>query len=219
VKTPPHKRLDSRHNTRLRWVHSSRLHNSHSLFFFQSLQSLTVTASLFPSSRFLASALLRPIDFSKARVIVELGMGTGAITREILRRLHPGSVLYAVDINPAFLAHVQRRIHDIRFVPILGGAEHLGLFLNQRGIDRADAIVSSLGLSSMGPDLRSHIVRQAADHLSPDGVLTQYQYLQFNTPGPHRFREKDFLHEYFREVDAERVIWNLPPANVFTCRP
>ena len=40
-------------------------------FFRESLKSLSVTASLFPSSRFLASALLRPIDFDKARSLFD----------------------------------------------------------------------------------------------------------------------------------------------------
>ncbi|MBZ5612347.1 MAG: methyltransferase domain-containing protein [Acidobacteriia bacterium] len=218
MKQQAHRHPSSESVTRSISVHGSRLHTGHSLFFFQSLRSLTVTASLFPSSRFLAAALSRPIDFTRARVIVELGMGTGAITRELLRRMQPGAVLYGVDINPAFITHVERKIRDSRFVPILGGAERLGSFLHQRGIRRADAIVSSLGLTSMGPDLRSHILEQAAEHLSRDGVLTQYQYLQVSAPGLPHFRERDFLREYFREVASERVIWNLPPANVYTCR-
>ncbi len=218
MKEQTHKRPDAKPATRLISVRASRLHTSHSLFFFQSLRSLSVTASLFPSSRFLAAALLRPIDFTRARVIVELGMGTGAITHELLRRMLPGAVLYGVDINPAFITHVQRKIRDSRFVPILGGAEALGSFLRQRGIRRADAIVSSLGLTSMGPELRSNILGQVAEHLSRDGVLTQYQYLQVSAPGLPHFRERDFLREYFREVASERVIWNLPPANVYTCR-
>jgi hypothetical protein len=37
--------------------------------------------------------------------------------------------------------------------------------------------------------------------------------------GPKRFAEENFLREYFREVRSERVIWNLPPAKVYTCRP
>jgi len=73
------------------------LRHDYTLFFSQALRSLSVTASLFPSSRFLASALLRAIDFSDASVIVELGVGTGAITREILRRLKPGAVLLGLD--------------------------------------------------------------------------------------------------------------------------
>jgi phospholipid N-methyltransferase len=195
------------------------------LFFSQSLRSLSVTASLFPSSRFLASALLRPIDFGAAQVIVELGVGTGAITKEILRRLRPGAVLVGVDLNPAFVNYVRRKIQDSRFIPVLGQAERLGALLNRHGITRADAIVSSLGLSAMRPSQRSTILTQAAAHLTPEGVLTQYQYLHagdkpdwVSSLGFVRFAEKEFLKAHFRHVASERVIWNLPPARVYTCR-
>jgi phospholipid N-methyltransferase len=195
-------------------------------FFWESLKSLSVTASLFPSSRFLASALLRPIDFSRAQIIVELGMGSGAITTEILRRMAPGSVLLAIEVNPAFVAHVRGKVRDSRFVPISGRAERLGSILSQRGIRRADAIVSSLGLTSMAHAQRSSIIGQAAERLAEDGVLTQYQYLPASgnpnwsrALGIKRFAEECFLRKYFREVHAERVIRNLPPATVYTCRP
>ena len=195
-------------------------------FFRESLKSLSVTASIFPSSRFLASALLRPIDFDRARIIVELGMGTGAITTEILRRMAPGSVLLAIELNPAFIAHVRSKVHDSRFIAISGRAERLGSILSQKGVRRVDAIVSSLGLTSMAHDQRSSIVRQAAEHLGKDGVLTQFQYLTAGGKpnwaralGLKRFAEEKFLREYFREVHSERVIWNLPPARVYTCRP
>jgi len=195
------------------------------LFFSESLRSFSVTASLFPSSRFLASALLRAIDFSSAQVIVELGIGTGAITKEILRRLHPGAILLGVDLNPAFVSHVRRNIQDSRLIPVLGQAERLGALLSRHGVSRADAIVSSLGLSAMQPAQRSAILKQAAAHLTHDGVLTQYQYLHVSgrpnwtsSLGLLRFAEKEFLKAHFRHVASERVIWNLPPARVFTCR-
>ena len=201
-------------------------HAGRGFFFRESLKSLSVTASLFPSSRALASALLRPIDFDRARIIVELGMGTGAITTEILRRMAPGSVLFAVEVNPAFIAHVRSRVHDSRFVPISGRAERLGAILSQRGVRRADAIVSSLGLTSMAHDQRYSIVGQAAEHLGENGVLTQYQYLPASARpnwvhalGLKLFVEENFLREYFREVRSERVIWNIPPAKVYICRP
>ncbi len=194
------------------------------LFLAQSVRSLPVTASLFPSSRFLAAALLRQIDFSSAFVIVELGIGTGAVTRQILRRLGPRTALYGVDLNPHFVTHVRHRIRDSRFFPILGRAECLTSLLRERGIRRVDAIVSSLGLTSMAPDLRSKILRQAAEHLGPDGLLTQYQYLHagssrlLSSLGIRPFAEKEFLGRYFRQVSSERVLWNVPPATVYTCR-
>jgi phospholipid N-methyltransferase len=205
--------------------HSLRVRSDYSLFFTQSLRSLSVTASLFPSSRFLASALLRPIDFGAVRVIVELGIGTGAITNEILRRLRPNAVLIGVDLNPAFVSHVQRKVQDARFIPVLGRAERLGTLLGQYGITRADAIVSSLGLTGMRPAQRSAIVAQVAAHLTPDGVLTQYQYLHvsgkpnwISSLGFAHFPEREFLSKHFRHVASERVMLNLPPARVYTCR-
>jgi phospholipid N-methyltransferase len=214
--------VSPRHRSRERRERPGR---DYGLFFSEALRSLSVTASLFPSSRFLASALLRAIDFSTTRVIVELGVGTGAITKEILERLSPNAVLLGVDLNPAFVNHVRRTTRDSRFIPILGRAERLGTLLSQHGISRADAIVSSLGLTGMHPSQRSTIMAQAAAYLSRDGVLTQYQYLHANgepnwvsSLGLMRFAEREFLKAHFRDVASERVIWNLPPARVYTCR-
>ncbi len=66
---------------------------------------------------------------------------------------------------------------------------------------------------------------QAVAHLKCDGVLTQYQYLHaigepnwVSSLGLPRFQEKEFLQTHFRHVASERVIRNLPPARVYTCR-
>jgi phospholipid N-methyltransferase len=218
--------IESEVSARRTWpAHRQRLSGDYGLFFSQAMRSLSATASLFPSSRFLAAALLRPIDFGAAKVIVELGVGTGAITKKILQRLNPDAVLLGLDLNPAFVNHVGRTTRDSRFVPILGRAEELGTLLRRYGITRADAIVSSLGLTSMRSSQRSVIMTQAAAHLTRDGVLTQYQYLHANGEpnwvsdlGLPRFQEKEFLKAHFRHVASERVIWNLPPACVYTCR-
>ena len=195
------------------------------VFFREGLRSFGVTASLFPSSRFLAAAMVRPIDFRQAKVIVELGIGTGVFTIEILKRMSAHATLYALEINPTFVEHVRERIHDPRFVPILGAAEDLCPLLRERGVQRADAVVSSLGLTNMDNQTRGAIVGQAAACMARSGFLTQFQYLHaagepnwvcsFGLP---RFSEEGFLRRYFRHVRSERVLRNLPPAAVFTCR-
>ena len=195
------------------------------LFFSESVQSLTVTAALFPSSRYLTSALLKFIDFGRAVRIVELGVGTGPVTAEILKRMRPDASLYAIDINPVFVTHVRRKLDDRRLVPIVGKAEDLGKIMRQLGAGSVDAIISSLGLSSMREEQRRDIIGQAARHLDPAGILSQFQYLHFSgkpnwfcNVGLWRFSEEPFLRQYFRSVSSERVMLNLPPARVFTCR-
>jgi phospholipid N-methyltransferase len=211
---------DSRHER-------AALHRSDfTVFLRESVRSLTVTASLVPSSRVLASALLRPVDFHSAGVIVELGAGTGVITSEILRRMQPQAMLYAIDINPIFISHVNARLRDSRLVLVQGDVRHLGAMLQGAGVTSVDAVVSSLSLMWMNKNDRSSIMRQVALHLSSRGVLTQYQYLHAcRTPkwasalGLPRFLGEEFLRRYFSQVRSENVFWNLPPAAVYTCRP
>jgi len=200
--------------------------SSYRLFFLESLKSFRRTASLVPSSRFLATALLNPIDFQTVQTVVELGSGTGAVTSEILKRLSPHGRIYAFDVNPNFIRHLRfKHAADERLVPILASADDLHAALSSRGIAAVDAIVSSLGLTSMEPAKRSSIIHQARACLAPHGIMTQYQYAHaranfVHLPGlnVYRFAEKLFLRRFFRTVESRNVLLNIPPAIVFTCR-
>jgi phospholipid N-methyltransferase len=97
--------------------------------------------------------------------------------------------------------------------------------MNGLRVRGADAIVSSLGLTNMEEHQRSRIMGQASGCLSPGGLLTQFQYLHasgesnwLRSVGLKRFSEEAFLRQYFGTVYSERVMRNLPPAMVFTCR-
>lgn len=177
-----------------------------------------------PSSPYLARALLRSIDFSRATSIVEVGVGTGAVTHELLLRMRPDARLYALDINPRFIAYLSSAIDDRRLIPIAGSAEDLGSILAERGVLQADAIVSSLGLSIMPKPLRERILREMKQHLRPGGVFSQFQYLHarhaprcLNFFGVDAFCEERFLRQHFRRVSLHNVLRNFLPATVYTC--
>ena len=53
-------------------VSSPDIPNAHRLFFQESMRSMGQTASMFPSSRYLANALTKPIDFATLRSQIEL---------------------------------------------------------------------------------------------------------------------------------------------------
>jgi phosphatidylethanolamine/phosphatidyl-N-methylethanolamine N-methyltransferase len=191
------------------------------LFFQESMRSLGPTAAFFPSSRYLANALIRPIDFRRARTVVELGPGTGAVTNAILKRLPPDGKLIAVDVNQTFIHHLRTACLDPRLIPICGSAADLESQLALHGVGPADAIVSSLGLSAMDHRTRRSILRAIGTCLVSGGTMTQYQYLgnldipKFKIRG---FDEARFLRRFFADVSIRPVIWNMPPALVFTCR-
>jgi phosphatidylethanolamine/phosphatidyl-N-methylethanolamine N-methyltransferase len=195
--------------------------SAYRLFFQESIRSLGPTASMFPSSRYLANALTRPIDFRCARTVVELGPGTGAVTKEILKHLRPDGKLFAIDINPIFIAHLRATCDDPRLVLLRGSATDLVSLLAQHDISSVDAVVSSLGLTGMEHRSRMFILRQIGACLAPHGTMTQYQYAgHFEIPKLRLggFNEARFLRRFFADVSVGHVIRNLPPALVFTCR-
>src|SRR5574340_153459 len=69
-------------------------------------------ASVAPSSRHLARAMLDGLSINEARTVVELGAGTGAITRVLLETLPARATLLAFEINPEFISHMEKRFSD-----------------------------------------------------------------------------------------------------------
>jgi phospholipid N-methyltransferase len=195
------------------------------IFFTESLRSFTTTASVLPSSRHLASAMLRPIDFERARAIVELGAGTGAVTLELLQRMRPDARLYALDINARFIEYLRQTVSDPRLVPLTGAAEDLGQILREQGVEKADAIISSLGLTTMQDEQRGRILRGIRECLAPGGVVSQFQYWHsrggprwLRVLGVRGFPEEEFLRQYFHRISTDHVLRNFPPATVYSCR-
>ena len=84
-----------------RWVHD------HLEFFRQFRRRFKTTGAVSPSSRFLAKALVRPLRESRgpARVL-EIGPGTGAVTRKIVELLGPEGHLDLVELNEAFATNL-----------------------------------------------------------------------------------------------------------------
>src|SRR5579883_3247222 len=79
-------------------------------FYRQFREQYTTTGSVMPSSRALARALTRPMRRNSGpRRLLEVGPGTGAVTVEIVHLLRPGDQLDIVEINPAFVAHLEHR--------------------------------------------------------------------------------------------------------------
>src|SRR5262245_61107237 len=66
-------------------------------------------ASIWPSSPSLSRATIKQIDWANAKVIVELGAGTGPITDQIIRRLHPETTFIAIERDADFAKILQRR--------------------------------------------------------------------------------------------------------------
>lgn len=190
-------------------------------FAFAAASDFQSTASIAPSSRYLACAMLEGLPIDSATTVVELGAGTGAITRVLLEKLPGHATLLAFEINQDLINCMRESFSDPRLVLVNSRAENLGYELRRRGYDRVDAVVSSLSLRFM-PDDRQRILLETLDSFMDErSVFTQYQYvhgLRFENGRAQRHSSLPFLNQHFDSVRC-RTIWrNLPPAQVFTCR-
>ena len=138
--------------------------------------------SLIPSSRFLVNRLLDQVDWSRAGTIVEYGPGVGTFTGEILRRLRPDANLVAIDTNRDFARHLARTLRDDRLHVIEGSAADAHENLQERGLGRADYVISGIPYSTMDPELRARILRTTHELLQQDGAFLVYQFTRAVLP-------------------------------------
>jgi phospholipid N-methyltransferase len=189
-------------------------------FVAEALINFPTVAAISPSSSYLATAMLEPLTLARTRVALELGAGTGVITRALLNQLSPDATLLAFEINPRFFDCLRRSISDPRVILINSSAENLDLELRRRGINQVDAVTSSLGLAFIPDPERQALFQRLAPFLHPESVFTQFQYihgLQFVGGRLCRLNLRPLLNRYFGRVQS-RIVWrNLPPAFVFTC--
>ncbi len=138
---------------------------------------------------------------------MELGPGTGVVTREILRRMRPDARLLSLEVNPIFVDQC-RRIGDPRLTLRRACASQLPTILDEEGMDGVDAVVSSLPLSIMDDDLVERILHESRASLQPHGRFIQYQY---SLTGYAR------MTTHYPSVAVAFTPLNVPPAFVYTC--
>src|SRR3954454_23173587 len=113
------------------------------LFLGKFLRHGTKIASLAPSSPWLSRTTVRNIPWESARVIVELGAGTGPITRALAERAHPECRVIVLERDPDFARLLRERFANrANFDVVEGDVRDLTEILTQRGIERADFVVS-----------------------------------------------------------------------------
>lgn len=186
------------------------------LFFQEILREPRKTGALAPSSRGLAEMVTAAANVPTARTIVELGAGTGAVTRTLIAAMRPDAKLYAMERNGLFARQLRAKFASISVVEDC--ATRLSARAVADGFSGADSIVSGLPWSMFEPSVRSVILDNVHAILSDDGIFATYTYF-----GPHLLpagrQFQGLLKTKFSDVRSSRVVLqNFPPAFVLSCR-
>ncbi|HEY4330037.1 MAG TPA: rRNA adenine N-6-methyltransferase family protein [Phycisphaerae bacterium] len=168
-------------------------------------------ASVWPSSKAMSRATISKIDWHHAKIIVELGAGTGPITDQIIHRLQSHTKLIAIEREADFARILQRRFNHHKNVEIVqADVRDLDSVLKTRGIRHVDAFVSGLPTPSLPPAVRNRMLASVKRYLVDGGVfsnITEIPFLYWK-----------YYRKIFKDVSFDLVVRNVPPGGVYHCR-
>ncbi len=167
-------------------------------------------STVFPTSPALAEAMIARGELSSASQVVELGPGTGAITKHIAKRLRSPSVYLGVELDPRMVEFLRKEFPALRFEN--GPAENLPQWLPEQSVD---LVISSLPWTLFPTEVQTKTVDSIVRSLKPGGVFLTYICINaMFFPQARPFIKK--LRTSFRDVSRSRLEWrNIPPAFVF----
>jgi phosphatidylethanolamine/phosphatidyl-N-methylethanolamine N-methyltransferase len=171
------------------------------------LRNPAQVGSVIPSSPQLEQRLVQCAHVHRARMVVELGPGTGGTTRALLAAMSPTAVLLGIELDADFYRGLQLTINDPRLVLEQGSAEKLGDLLDEHGLAAPDAIVSGIPFSTMPAPVSRRIASCIAKVLRPGGRFVAYQV---------RAHVADFMSPHLGRPEKQWEMMNVPPVRVFT---
>jgi ubiquinone/menaquinone biosynthesis C-methylase UbiE len=62
--------------------------------------------------------IIDQLDLEPGMDVADVGAGTGLFVEPIARTIEPGGTLYAVDLTPAFIQHIDERVEDTGLVNV-----------------------------------------------------------------------------------------------------
>ncbi|MFD3157808.1 class I SAM-dependent methyltransferase [Haloimpatiens sp. FM7330] len=165
--------------------------------------------AVLPSSQKLANKMVENIEFEKAECIIEYGPGTGVFTEKLVERKKDDTILIVIEYNKKLCDIIRDKFKNKKNVYIVNdSAENAKEYLNDFGFNNADYIVSGLPFTSLPKDMSINILNITKEILSKEGNFITFQY---------SLVKKNFIEQFFTEIQCKRVIINIPPAYVLNC--
>jgi phospholipid N-methyltransferase len=151
------------------------------------------------------------IDWSRVTALVELGAGTGPITRAIAEFARPDCRVVVIERDRDFARLLKERFEGrANFDIVLGDVRDLRSILADRKLASVDHVVSGLPVPSFQRGLQVELFRAIRTVLRAEGTynqITEIPWLYGN-----------FYRKFFDEVRFVFEPRNLPPAGTYFCR-
>lgn len=166
--------------------------------------------SAVPSSVLLAKTMAAQVPKNIPGYVIEIGPGTGVVTKMLLASGIAPEKLIAVERSTAFCRHLRKRFPQANIIH--GNAVHLQRLLSEKAA-HVSVIVSGLPLRSLPKKVAENIGKELEKVLQPKGLFIQFTYSWVKT---YKSLPSSFQYAY-----SKKIWFNLPPAriDVFTHEP
>lgn len=179
-----------------------------SLFFRRWLANPLQMGSVIPSSQALCSRIAALVERAEDEVVLELGAGTGVISRALLAAGVPADKLVVVEIVPDMANHLRSVLPGVNV--ICGDAFELARDIPERLHGKVGTAICGIPLVLLPLEQQRRFV-EAVEAVAPGRGFLLYTYC-ITSPLPYRKLE----------LTAKREAWtpaNFPPASVWRYRP
>ncbi len=180
-------------------------------FFWAALKNPLQVSTLFQTGKN-ASQLLTDAVPDHSKMIVELGVGTGAITQSLMAKVEGPDQYLGLELNSELIGFAQERFPTLKFIN--DSAENFPKYLKGQ---KVSAVVSSLPWTVMPQAVVAKTIESVHEHLIPGGVFTTYLTVHvLKTPAGRRLQH--LLQDKFSSLESKVVFDNLPPAKIFVAK-
>ena len=190
----------------------ARKFDSELKFFKGWIDKPRAVGAILPTSQFTARKMATVIDVHSGLPVLEVGPGTGIITKYILKHGVKPQDLYCVEYSADFVAHLRRAYHGVNVIE--GDAFALDATLEKALGDKVpkqfDSVISGVPLLNFSIPARVKYLEALLDRI-PDG--RPVIQLTYGPKSPIPPGKGDYTVERF-----DFILRNIPPTTLWTYR-
>lgn len=177
-------------------------------FFKGMMQGPKTVGSIVPTSAITARKMASVIDLQSGLPVLELGPGTGAVTKAILARGVKPENLVAIEYSTDFYQHLVRRYPQAHFIN--GDAFDLDVTLGVLRGQTFDCVISCIPLLNFPMQARVALLESLLDRVPAGRPVVQISYGPVSPiiAKPERYHIQHF----------DFIVRNIPPAQLWIYR-
>jgi phosphatidylethanolamine/phosphatidyl-N-methylethanolamine N-methyltransferase len=167
-----------------------------------------------PSSPELASKMIDGIQPDEDNVVLELGVGTGAITKFLQERIPNNKSYLGIELDQDLVKTLKRNYNDLEIV--CGNACDAYSIHKKSGLGKIRYIICCLPFVSLPNEVGERILGQVDKFMQKGCTFRTFQYAHgYYMPSAIKLRE--FMRErYGKSRRSKLIVKNVPPAYTLT---